>query len=94
LFLLDLILEILDRKNGWCTMKEIAAKAKSSESETATLLEFLAEYGFAVVDAENQRARINPRMHDFLEEMRQVQAEESTSVCKGEEIALSNCRRP
>ena len=94
LFLLDLILDLLDTKNSWFTTEEIAARVKSSESETTTLLEFLAEYGLVILDTKNRRAKINQKMHNFLEETRRAQAEESTSVCKSEEIALSNCRKP
>lgn len=78
MFLLDSILELLDEKNDWCNLEEIASRAKSTESKTKILLEYLAEYGFAIVDTNNRKARINPRIHEFLEEIRQVEIEEST----------------
>jgi predicted transcriptional regulator len=78
LFLLDLILELLAEKNDWCNIEEIAGKAKLSESEATTLLDFLAEYSFAIVDTNSRKARINPRTHKFLKEIGQVDMEECT----------------
>ncbi len=76
--MLDLILELLNEKNDWCDLEEIASEAKTSESEIKALLDFLAEHGFATVDTNNRKARINPRIHEFLEEIKQVEIEEST----------------
>jgi len=79
LFLIDLILELLDEKNGWCNLEEICSKAKSTGSEITTLLAFLAKYDFAIVDTHNQKARINPRTHEFLKEIRQAEIEEEAA---------------
>ena len=75
MFLLDSILELLDEKNDWCNLEEIVSKTKASESETTTLLEFLAEYSFATLDTNKRRARINPKVRKFLEEIRQEEEE-------------------
>ena len=80
MFLLDLILELLDEKNGWFSLEEIASKTKISKSETATLVKFLAEYSFAILDTRNQKARINPKIHEFLQETRQLG--KPTSICR------------
>jgi len=79
LFLIDLILELLDEKKEWCNLEEIASKAKSTESEITTLLAFLAKYDFAIVDTHSRKARINPRTHEFLKEIRQAEIEEESA---------------
>jgi DNA-binding IclR family transcriptional regulator len=87
-------MQLLYEKNDWCTLEEIANKTKSSKSEIMTLLGFLAEYDFAILDIRNRKARIKPRTHKFLEEIRQAEIEEPTIVNESEEISLSNCRTP
>lgn len=77
LSLLDSILQLLCEKNDWCNLEEIACKTKSTESETATLLDFLSRYGFAILNTHNRKARIKPRIRQFLEEIKQVETEES-----------------
>jgi len=79
--LLDIILELLDEKNDWCNLEEIAIKTKASCSEITTLLNILAEYGFAIVDTINKKAKINPRIHKFLEEIKQIETEKPFSAC-------------
>ena len=55
------------------------------------LLDFLAKYDFAILDTHNRKARINPRIHELLEGIRQAETEDLTNARGSEEISLSNC---
>ncbi|HKZ94618.1 MAG TPA: hypothetical protein VJ249_08580 [Candidatus Bathyarchaeia archaeon] len=70
--------EILDaiRNGEWHQVKEVAQKARSSESKVELVSGFLATYDFLEFDRKNKRVRLSMQLQRFLGKIREVESEE------------------
>lgn len=67
--LIDLLLELLDDKKGWCNIEEIINEAAISKTEALEIINFLARHRFIILDEHLQKAKIANEVHEFLTEI-------------------------
>jgi len=68
------ILELLE--NGkWHDLKEIGKKIQIQDLDIVSVAKFLAQYEFVRLDKKGEKAKLDSSMRDFLEKIRQLEAE-------------------
>lgn len=71
---IDEILLLL-RDGKWHNIKEIAQKTSLPESKTKIAFEFLGEYNFVRLNKNTKRAKIQPSIAQFIEEIQRLEKE-------------------
>jgi len=73
---IDLILEILNERNGWQDIEKVAARIDIPISEIKEIIDLMAKLGFVVLDATGKRMKLGYMMHEFLEDVSVIESEE------------------
>jgi len=82
LLIIDLLLELLNRRKEWHNIDEIAKKASLSELEASSIMHFLARYQFILLDGNEHKAKVTDETHKFLTEIKQEEKKNSIQGIK------------
>ena len=73
---IDLILYILNEREGWHDIEKVAARIDVPISEVREIINFMAKNGFVTIDPTGKEVKLGYLMHEFLEEICAIESEE------------------
>ena len=82
MLIIDLLLELLNKRKAWHNINEIVDKASLSKLEASSIINFLARYQFILLDESGQKVKVVEEIHEFLTEIRQEEKRNSIQGVK------------